>query len=289
MNASAERRKGLLLGLGAYLWWGFFPLYLKTLMAVPAVEILCHRVLWGQFFLLLLVWKTGRLAEVRAAFRPSRTLTLLGLTTVLIAANWLIYIWSVVSGRVLESSLGYYINPLVNVVLGIAVLKERLDRPALVAVGVASVGVGWLAVRTGAPPWLSLGLALSFGLYGLLRKQIPVGALAGLVVETTLLLPCVAGYLLWAGMSGRGVFLAGQPGLDLLLILAGPVTAIPLLFFTGAARRLPLSTLGFLQYLSPSLQFLLALSVFGEPLGVDRLVAFGFIWLALLLYATTRR
>lgn len=285
----AERRKGLLLGLGAYVFWGFFPLYLKALTAAPAVEILCHRVMWGQFFLLLLVWKSGRLAEVRAAFRPSRTLAVLSLTTVLIAANWLIYIWAVVSGRVLESSLGYYINPLVNVVLGIAVLKERLDRPALVAVGVASVGVGWLAVRTGAPPWLSLGLALSFGLYGLLRKQVPVGSLAGLTVETTLLLPFVAGYLAWAALTGRGAFLSGHHRLDVLLVLAGPVTAVPLLLFTGAARRLPLSTMGFLQYLSPSLQFLLAVTVFGEPLGADRLITFAFIWIALSLYATTRR
>jgi chloramphenicol-sensitive protein RarD len=288
-SPAAERRRGLLFGLGAYGWWGVFPLYLKLLLGVPAVEILCHRVLWGQFFLLALVWKSGRLGEVRAAFRPSRSLALLGLTTLLIGANWLIYIWAIVSGRVIESSLGYYINPLVNVLLGVAVLRERLDRPALAAVGIATLSVSWLAWRTGAPPWLALGLALTFGLYGLLRKQVAVGALAGLTVETTLLLPLVGGYLLWIGAAGRGAFLSGRPGLDLLLVFAGPVTAVPLLLFTGAVRRLPLSTIGFLQYLSPSLQFLLAVTVFGEPLGTDRLAAFACIWVALLLYATTRR
>lgn len=289
LAAHADRRRGLWFGFGAYGWWGFFPLYLKLLTAVPAVEILCHRVLWAQVFLVALAFKGGRLAELRAAFRPSRSLAVLGLTTLLIGANWLIYIYSVVSGRVLESSLGYYMNPLVNVLLGVGVLRERLDRPARVAVGLAVLGVGWLTVSTGAPPWLSLSLAFSFGFYGLLRKQVAVGPLAGLIVETTFLVPLAGGYIFWAAAREGGTFLAGNAGLDLLLVLSGPVTAIPLLFFAGAARRLPLSTLGFLQYVSPSVQFLLAVSVFGETLGAERLAAFACIWTALLLYATTRR
>lgn len=279
----------MLYGLGAYGCWGLLPLYLKALADASAVEILCHRVLWAHLFLLAIVWRSGRLPEVRAAFRPSRTLAALGLTSILITANWLVYIWAIVSGRLLEASLGYYINPLVNVLLGMLVLKERPDRSALAAVALASVGVGWLALRSGSPPWLSLVLALTFGLYGLLRKQIPVGSLSGLTIETALLLPFVGAYLARQSWVGRGSFMAGNPTLDALLILAGPVTAIPLLLFAGAARRLPLWTLGLLQYISPSIQFLLAVGLFGEHLGSDRLLAFGFIWSALLVFATTRR
>jgi chloramphenicol-sensitive protein RarD len=285
----AQQRKGLLLGLGAYGCWGLLPLYLKALAAAPALEILCHRVLWAQVFLLAMVWRSGRLAELGAALRPSRSLATLGLTTILIAANWLLYIWAIVSGRVLEASLGYYINPLVNVLLGVTVLKERPDRPALVAVTLASAGVAWLTLRSGSPPWLSLALALTFGFYGLLRKRVPVGALAGLTVETTLLLPLVGGYVIRLWWVGGGSFMAGNATLDALLVLAGPVTAIPLLLFTAAARRLPLWMIGLLQYLSPSLQFLLAVGLFGEQLGPDRLLAFAFIWTALLVFATTRR
>jgi chloramphenicol-sensitive protein RarD len=279
----------LLFGLGAYGCWGLLPLYLKALAAAPVLEILCHRVLWAQAFLLVIVWRSGRLAELRAAFRPSRSLATLGLTTILIATNWLVYIWAIVSGHVLEASFGYYINPLVNVLLGVLVLKERPDRSALVAVALAVVGVGWLALRSAAAPWLSLVLALTFGFYGLLRKRVPAGALAGVTVETTLLLPLVGTYLVHQWWVGRGSFLAGNPKLDALLVLAGPVTAIPLLLFAGAARRLPLYMLGFLQYLSPTLQFLIAIGLFREHLSPDRLVAFAFIWTALFIFATTRR
>ncbi len=287
--ASREHRRGLTLGLLAYGFWGVFPLYLKTLVHVPALEILCHRVLWGQVFLMALVWRARRFAEVRAACASPRTLGVLGLSTALIAINWLVYIWSVVTNRVLESSLGYFINPLVNVLLGVLVLKERLDPAARAAVALATLGVLWLTWHTGAPPWLSLVLALSFGLYGLLRKQVSVGALSGLAIETSLLLPAAVGFLAWSAAGAHGHFLRGDARLDVLLLLAGPFTAVPLLCFTGAARRLPLSTLGFLQYLSPSIQFALAVLVFGEPLSAARLVAFACIWAALLLFALTRR
>jgi chloramphenicol-sensitive protein RarD len=206
-------------------------------------------------------------------------------STVLIAVNWLVYIYAVVQGRMLEGSLGYYINPLVNVLLGVVVLGERLERPVQVAVAIAFTGVLWLTVRVGAPPWIALALAASFGLYGLMRKLAPVGALAGLIVETTLLLPLAGGYLAWAVASGRAAFLAGQPTLDLLLLLAGPVTAFPLLCFAAAARRLSLSTLGFVQYLSPTLQFLLAVFLYAEPFDRARAVAFAFIWTALAVFA----
>jgi chloramphenicol-sensitive protein RarD len=212
-------------------------------------------------------------------------LLLLAATTVLIAVNWLIYIWAIVSNRVLEGSLGYFINPLVNVLLGVIVLKERLERPVLVAVLVAALGVAWLTVQVGQPPWVSLTLAVTFGLYGLLRKLVAVGAVTGLLVETLLLAPLAVAYLAWAGLQGRLAFASGRAGLDLLLVLAGPVTALPLLLFTGAARRLPLSTLGFLQYLSPTLQFLLAVFLYGEPFTRARGVAFACIWAALLIFA----
>jgi chloramphenicol-sensitive protein RarD len=261
------------------------PLYLKTVRAVPLLEVLSHRVVWAFVLLLPLVWRQGQLGAILADVRRRRTLAILATSTVAIAMNWLVYIWAVNHNRVLEASLGYYINPLVNVLLGVVVLGERLDRPVRVAVGIAAVGVAWLTIRLGQAPWIALALAASFGLYGLMRKLAPVGALAGLTIETALLLPLSAGYLAWAVLTGGSAFLAGRPTLDLLLLLAGPVTAIPLLCFARAARRLPLSTLGFLQYLSPTLQFLLAVLVYGEPFDGSRLVAFGFIWTALAVFA----
>jgi chloramphenicol-sensitive protein RarD len=218
--------------------------------------------------------------SVRQAFR-GRTLVALAASSLLIAANWLVYIYSVQAGRILESSLGYFINPLVNVLLGVVVFKERLDRPAALATGLASVGVGWMTLQTGGVPWIALALASLFGGYGVLRKLAPVGAVVGLVVETLLLAPFALGWLVWCRAAGELRFLSGGRGLDVLLALSGPVTAVPLLLFVGAARRLPLSILGFLQYLSPSLQFALAVFVYGELLTRAKVVAFGFIWAGL--------
>ncbi|HET7294396.1 MAG TPA: EamA family transporter RarD [Vicinamibacteria bacterium] len=277
--------RGLGYGVAAYGLWGFMPLYLKALRAVPVLEVLCHRVVWAVVFVLPLVWQQGQLTALLAAVRRRRTLAILATSTLAIAVNWLVYIWAVVHGRVLEASLGYYITPLVNVLLGVAILGERLDRTVRVAVACAAVGVGWLTLRVGQPPWIALTLATSFGLYGLMRKLAPVGALAGLAIETTLLLPFCGGYLAWAILTGHSSFLVGRPGLDVLLLLAGPVTAIPLLCFAGAARRLPLTTMGFLQYISPTLQFLLAVLVYGETFDLSRTVAFAFIWTALAVFA----
>lgn len=261
------------------------PIYIKSVRAVPILEVLSHRIVWALVLLLALSWHQGQLATIRSVFRPGRTLALLAASTVTLAINWLVYIWAVVHDRTLEASLGYYINPLVNVLLGVMVLGERLERPVKVAVGFAALGVLWLAALAGQPPWVSLVLALSFGLYGLMRKLAPLGALPGLAVETLLLLPLAGGYLLWTVASGRSAFLSGRPALDLLLLLAGPVTAIPLLFFAGAMRRLPLTTMGFLQYLSPTLQFLLAVFVYHEPFDRARAVAFVLIWTALVIFA----
>jgi chloramphenicol-sensitive protein RarD len=276
---------GIAYGVAAYGLWGFMPIYIKAVRAAPVLEVLSHRIVWALVLLLALSWQRGQLREIRGLLRPGRPLAILAASTVFIAVNWLFYIFAVVGGRMLEASLGYYINPLVNVLLGVVVLRERLERPVLVAVAIASVGVLWLTLSLGRPPWIALVLAASFGLYGLMRKLAPVGALVGLAVETTLLLPLAGGYLAWSVATGRSAFLSGHRSLDLLLLLAGPVTAIPLLCFAAAARRLPLTTLGFLQYFSPTVQFLLAVLVYGEPFDRSRAVAFGFIWTALLVFA----
>jgi chloramphenicol-sensitive protein RarD len=279
------RTLGLGFGVAAYTCWGFLPIYFKHLAATPPLELLAHRVVWALLLLVLIAARQGLLRDVGRALRPGPTLGLLVITTVLIGANWLLYIWAIVNAHVLEASLGYFINPLVNVLLGVLVLKERLERPVVVAVLVAAAGVIWLTVQVGQPPWLSLLLALSFGAYGLLRKLVPVGAVTGLLIETLILAPFAGAYLLWAGHSGRLTFLSGAIAQDLLLVLAGPITALPLLLFTGAARRLPLFVLGFLQYISPSLQLLLAVFLYREPFTSARGVAFACIWAALVIFA----
>jgi len=285
---AAAGRVGLAYGIVAYGLWGFMPVYIKAVRAAPVLEVLCHRVVWALAFLLLLSWWQGQIRDLRPALRSRRTLAVLSASTVCIAVNWLVYIWAVVNGRLLEGSLGYYINPLVNVLLGVAILGERFERPVRIAVGIAAAGVLWLAVHLGQFPWIPLALATSFGLYGFLRKIAPVGPLAGLTIETALLFPLTGGYLAWAIGSGRSAFLAGNLSLDVWLLLGGPVTAVPLLFFAAAARRLPLSTLGFLQYLSPTLQFLLAVFAYGEPFDRAHAVAFALIWMAVAVFAAHR-
>jgi chloramphenicol-sensitive protein RarD len=286
-----EERAGLIYGLCAYGAWGVFPVYLKAVRTVPVLEVLCHRVVWALVVLLVLIAARGELRAVRDALRHRRALLVLSGSTALIAVNWLVYIYSVAHDRILESSLGYYINPLISVLLGVVLLGERLPPLMKAAALLAAAGVAWLAIGLGQLPWISLALAFSFGLYGLLRKVAPVGALIGLAVETLLLAPLAAGYLAWAEAQGRAVFLSGGWGLDVLLLLAGPITAIPLLCFAAAARRLPLSTIGFLQYLAPTLQFLLAVTVYGEPFDRARAGAFVCIWVAVALFAleTVRR
>jgi chloramphenicol-sensitive protein RarD len=284
-EAAHTLRRGLLYGFLAYASWGFMPVYIKAVSAAPVLEVLSHRIVWAFVLLLLICWRRGDLLELASAVRQPRTLGVLAASTTAIAVNWLVYIWAVQNGHVLDSSLGYFINPLVNVLFGVLLLRERLDRTVRVAFAIAGLGVLWLAVRGGHVPWIALALATSFGSYGLLRKLAPVGALVGLTIETGLLTPIAGGYLVWAAAGGRAAIFAGSAWLDALLLFAGPVTAIPLLFFAGAARRLPLSTLGFLQYVSPTLQFLLAVLAYREPLDGPRLVAFALIWTALAIFA----
>ena len=280
----ARTRAGLLLGLGAYLLWGFLPLYFKLLAAALPSEIVAHRILWSLVFLAMLAtwWKKWP-AIVAASRRPKLMLTL-GITATLIAGNWLVYIWAVLNGHVLEGSLGYYLNPLVNVLLGVALLKERLTRAQVFAVALAASGVAVLAVGAGDSLWISLTLAGSFALYGFLRKVAPVESVEGLSIETALLAPVALAWLLFLDQRGDGSF-GVDPVTDILLIVAGAVTAIPLLLFTAAAKRLPYSTLGFLQYIAPSIQFLLAVLLFGEALTPAHMLCFGAIWTALLIFA----
>ncbi|MBJ6123397.1 EamA family transporter RarD [Sphingomonas mollis] len=276
-------RKGLWLGVGAYVLWGLLPLYLKLLAGVPALQVLSHRVVWSLLLLAIAVVVLRKVPAIRAAAR-GRTLLLLMASAALIAINWLVYIWSVQHAHVLEASLGYFINPLVNVALGVAVLGERVSRVQKIAVGIAAAGVLALAVVGGGAIWISLALAASFGLYGLIRKVAKIDALGGLTVETMLLAPASLAVILYAGATGQGAF-GETRSLDWLLILAGPATAAPLLLFAAAARRLRYATLGLLQYIAPTLQFAEAVLLFGEPLRAIHIVTFVAIWTGCALYA----
>ena len=276
-------RNGLLLGVGAYAAWGLLPLYLKLLAHVPAAQVLSHRILWSLVLLgaLVLILRQGR--EIAAAAR-GRTLLLLCASAALIAVNWYVYIWAIEHSHVLEASLGYFINPLVNVALGLAVLGERVSRVQKIAVGIAAAGVVAMAASGGGEIWISLVLALSFGTYGLIRKTVAVGALGGLTIETLILAPFALAMLFYAGQAGTGAW--GQDGrTDLLLVFAGAITAVPLLLFAGAARRLRYTTVGLLQYIAPTLQFLEAVLLFGERLRPVHVATFALIWTGCALYA----
>jgi chloramphenicol-sensitive protein RarD len=277
-------RAGLLLGLGAYSLWGVLPLYFKAIEGVAATEIVAHRILWSLVFLGALVTLWRRWGAIRTALKAPKLLATLALTAALIAVNWLVYIWAVLNGHVLAGSLGYYLNPLVNVLLGVFLLKERLTRAQAFAVALAAAGVAALAWGAAEGLWISLTLAASFALYGFLRKVAPVDALEGLSIETAILSPIALVYVLWLQQQDASGF-GHAAGTDLLLILGGAVTAIPLLLFTAAAKRLPYSTLGFLQYIAPSLQFLLAVLVFGEAFTTAHAICFGAIWTALFVFA----
>jgi chloramphenicol-sensitive protein RarD len=278
-----ERQAGFIYGIAAYGFWGVLPIYFKQLPNIPPVDIVAHRVLWSVPLLLALLVAAGGLLRLSEAMRRPRLIGLLALTALLIAANWLLYIYAIAEGHILAASLGYYLNPLANVLLGRFVLKERLSRLQWAAVAVASIGIAALAAGALDQLWISLGLCISFALYGLLRKMAPVDSPTGLTIETILLLPAAVAWLAVDLAAGQPSF--GASALDTVLLLAsGLVTATPLLLFTGAARKLPYSTLGMLQFLAPTLQFLLAVAIYGEPFRTASAIAFGAIWTALALY-----
>ncbi|MDZ7749084.1 MAG: EamA family transporter RarD [Halofilum sp. (in: g-proteobacteria)] len=273
--------------LAAFGIWGAFPLYFKAVASVPAPEVLAHRVVWSVFWVALLLFAVRQWAAVRAALASRRTLGMLTVSSLLIAGNWLIFIWAVAHDRVLEASLGYFITPLVSVLLGRIVLAERLERLQWLAVALAALGVAWTLVGLGALPWVSLGLAATFGSYGLARKVIDVGAIPGLFVETLVIGPLALAWLAWLGWRGSGTFGAAGPGFDLLLVAAGLVTATPLILFAQAARRLRLASVGLFQYIVPTAQMLLAVFAFGEAFTPDHAVTFGLIWAGLALYSVS--
>ncbi|HEX6375892.1 MAG TPA: EamA family transporter RarD [Allosphingosinicella sp.] len=285
MTDAARTRSGLLMGLGAYTLWGVMPLYFKAVGHVPALEIVSHRVLWSLVLLAAVATLWKKWARIRTALTTPRVAMILAVTTVLIGINWLVFIYAVVSGHVLEGSLGYYLNPLVNVLLGVLLLKEKLTGFQKGAVLLAAAGVAILAAGAGDALWISLTLAASFALYGFVRKVAPVDAIEGLAIETVFLAPFALAWLIWLQQTGQSHFLVDRTT-DTLLILGGAVTAIPLLLFTAAARRLRYSTLGFLQYVAPSLQFLLAVLIFSEPLTAAHLICFGAIWVALAVFVS---
>jgi len=276
--------RGALAAAGCYFAWGLFPLYWKQLASVDATELIAHRHIWSLAFVLVLM-ATGRgLAELGAALRSRTALQWHALSGVLLTLNWLVYVWGVNHGHVLETSLGYFLVPLVNVALGRLVLHERLRRLQWLAIGFAVVGVSLLLVGVGRLPWIALSLAATFGIYGLLRKKSPLGPLTGLGLETLLLFPFALGFLAWQQYSG--VAALGRVGVvqHAMLFGAGIVTAIPLLLFAYGARRIRLSTLGLLQYIAPTVQFALGVWVFHEPFSRERAAAFAFIWCGLALY-----
>jgi chloramphenicol-sensitive protein RarD len=278
-------RAGLLYGLGAHAMWGLMPLYIWSMERVPPIEILAHRIIWCFLFLLLLVAVFRRWGDLGRVILSGRTLGLLALSSLLIAGNWFCYIYAANGNETIQASLGYFINPLFSVLLGMVVFRERLRPVQWLAVALAAAGVLVLIVVRGQLPWIALALTVTFGFYGLVRKVTPVDAVVGLTVETLFLVPAAAACLFLWTAAGSGSF--GQNGwtVDGLLLGTGIVTAVPLLCFGQAARRLPLTTLGILQYVAPTLQFLLAVLVRGETFDPSRAMSFGFIWTALLIFS----
>ena len=276
---------GYLHAAAAFILWGVLPVYWKQLDAVPAAQLVAHRVIWSILVLVPLVWLTGGAASIRAAFATPRVLLRQGLAAAFVSANWLGFVWAVTHDRMIESSLGYFLNPLLSVLLGVFVLGERLRPAQWIAIAVAATGVVWLAAHYQHFPWIALYLAGTFCIYGLAKKRTTLGPLSSLTVETLLLLVPAAAFLAAEHVAGRGLFgrLGGRD--DFLIALSGVITAVPLLCFASAAQRIPLSAIGLMQYLGPSIQFLLGLFVYGEPFDAGKLVGFAIVWTALAIYA----
>ena len=277
--------RGVLAGIGAYLIWGFLPIYLKALQVVPSFQIMLHRLVWSFLFVMLLIFLRREWPQFRSSIASRRVFLIYSLTAVLLASNWLIYIYGVNSGQVIETSLGYFINPLLNVALGVVILRERLRPMQWLPIGLAAVGVLYLTLQYGSLPWIALALAFTFGMYGLIKKIAPLGSLHGQTLETGILFIPAVIYLVFAENQGFGAFGHQGSTVTLLLAFAGVVTALPLLLFGYAARTIPLSLLGILQYIAPTFQFLLGVYLFQEPFTTTRLVGFAFIWFALLIFS----
>jgi chloramphenicol-sensitive protein RarD len=280
-----ETTAGVLFGFGAYGLWGLLPLYFFALMPAGAVEIVANRVVWSLIFCVFLITVTRSWGALSAAFRDRSVFGSLALAAFLIAVNWLTYTYGVTTGQAVEASLGYFINPLVSVLLGVFVLKEKLRPLQWAAVGIGFIAVGVLTVSYGKLPWIALTLAVSFGLYGFVKKRVgpKVDAVTSLSVETMVLAPIAAATMVWLGVSGAATLTSQGAGHFWLLLASGVITAVPLLFFGASARRLPMTTIGLLQYFAPVLQFIVALVVFQEAMTMERWIGFGVVWLALLV------
>jgi chloramphenicol-sensitive protein RarD len=282
--ANKSVKAGVLFALAAYFIWGIAPIYFKLLVDIPALEIVVHRIIWSVVVLILLVVASGQMLKVRVAIRDYKILIILLISGLLLAINWLVFIWAVNNDRLLDASLGYYINPLVNIFLGRVFLSERFRVLQQLSVVLAVVGVAILVLGYGQVPWVSLVLASSFGVYGLLRKQVGVDSLPGLLIETAMMLPFAIIYWIWFAGPVSNLF-TNTFDINFLLLFLGIMTTVPLLCFTAAARRIQYSTLGFFQYIGPSLMFLLAVFIYQEPLSVNRLMTFAFVWGGLLLFS----
>ena len=275
--------RGVLYGIGAYALWGFFPIYWKLLQKVPALELIGHRIAWSFLLLIAVIMLTGQLSELRTTFN-ARTVGIYLIASLLIGVNWLMYVWAVNAGHIVETSLGYFINPLISVLLGLIVLRERLRAVQWLPVGLAFVGVTYLTIKFGQLPWIALVLAFSFGFYGLVKKLAPLSSLYGLTLETAMLfIPAVA-YLGFMEASGTGAFMHIGLLPDLLMVDAGLVTTVPLLMFASAAKQIPLTMIGVLQYLAPTIQFLIGVFLYHEPFDQSRLIGFSIVWLALIIF-----
>jgi chloramphenicol-sensitive protein RarD len=277
------QRQGIFYAVGAYLMWGLFPLFWKQLEALPALQLIGHRITWSFILLVMVLLLAGRLGDFRAAIDGRRIRIYLA-AALLISTNWFAYVWAVTHGFVVESSLGYYINPLFSVLLGVLVYGEKLRPVQWLPIGLAAAGVLYLSFTYGSVPWIALVLAASFGLYGWIKKAAPLGSLYGLTLETGLLFVPAVAFLLWSQFSGSGAFLHSGPLRNGLMVASGLVTIVPLLLFSAAAPRVTLSTLGILQYINPTLQFILGIWVYGEPFSHDRLIGFGIVWSGLALF-----
>ncbi|HSK65621.1 MAG TPA: EamA family transporter RarD [Anaerolineales bacterium] len=276
--------KGILNGLGAYALWGFFPIYWKFLQNVPALQVIGHRIGWSFLFLLLILLITRQWNSFRESALTPKILAIYSVAAVLLSVNWLVYVWGVNAGFIVETSLGYFINPLISVLLGVIFLRERLRAVQWVPIILAAAGVIYLTVTYGRLPGIALTLAFSFGIYGLVKKLAPLGSLYGLTLETALVFPIALIYLAIVNFTGTGAFLHEGPATDLLLIGTGIVTSIPLLMFASAARQIPLTMIGILQYIAPTIQFLIGVILYHEPFDRSRMIGFSLVWIALIIF-----
>ena len=283
-DQSGAATRGFFFAFSAYVFWGVQPIFMKLVAHMPAAEVVAHRVLWSLPIAGVVIWALGRTADLKAALRSPRTLAMAAVTATIISVNWGIYVWAIAVDRAIDTALGYYINPLVSVVMGAVLLGEKLAMPQMVAVGLALVAVVVLTVDAGGLPWVSLALALTFAAYGFLRKTLPIGPSQGFFLEVLILGLPALGYVAWLEFHGDNHFVAASPNDMILLLLCGPVTATPLLLYAFGAKLLRYSTIGIMQYIGPSIVLLIAVFVFGEPFGGVKAVAFGLIWTALALY-----